>query len=40
MVENEETAAMSTFVTLCTIIGVLTLTNCIMKIIEILEGER
>ena len=31
---------MSTFVTLCTIIGVLTLTKSIMKIIEILEGER
>ena len=31
---------MDTFVMFCTIIGVLTLTNCIMKIIEILEGER
>ena len=40
MVENEEAAAMDTFVMFCIVVGVLTLTNCIMKIIEILEGER
>ncbi len=31
---------MDTFVMFCTVVGVLTLTKGIMKIIEILEGER